>query len=350
MFPDSSVKEGAYKSIYKEGTTERATGQTGEYYILASGGYIKKATVRVLTDHAPDEPEITEITTENDARAERIVFAGAPGLPFTFEQGDGVTTLTLHNTKLPDARRIESTLFSGVRFSQEGDDLVVTLREADETSVFAMDILNREDATVLYAKRAPQRTKTVGKPLEDLVVVLDPGHGGNDPGALSVLGLDAPAEREVNLADATMLRQRLEQLGATVVMTRSSNEETVSLYERMAISEAALPDFYMSLHHNSVPETADASRGIGVEAYYYDEYAKTLCETVVSKIAAANYDRLQRPIEQSYYTVTRMRYAPSILVEIGFMPNPVEYGRLCDTTEIYKTANAIACALLEIVR
>lgn len=44
-----------------------------------------------------------------------------------------------------------------------------------------------------------------------------------------------------------------------------------------------------------------------------------------------------------------MSYAPSILLEIGFVSNPVEFGHLCDETEIYKTANAVACAILELV-
>jgi N-acetylmuramoyl-L-alanine amidase len=207
--------------------------------------------------------------------------------------------------------------------------------------------LYRENSTTIYAKPSPVISDSLVAPLEGIVVVVDPGHGGKDPGALSILGDAFPTERELNLANALMLKYRLEQLGANVVLTRDSNELGLALYERMAIAQEVLPDFFISLHHNSIAESSDVHDAKGVESYYYYDFGKVLGENVTRSISLENYERIYRHVSWSYYTVTRMRYTPSILTEIAFMPHPIEYMRACDTVEIYKTANAIACALLE---
>jgi N-acetylmuramoyl-L-alanine amidase len=186
--------------------------------------------------------------------------------------------------------------------------------------------------------------------LKDICVVLDPGHGGIDPGALSVLGEDYPTERELNFANALMLKKRLEQLGATVILTRDSNTQSLTLFERMQIAQDNLPDFFISIHHNSVSESADVHKASGVESYYYYDFGRHFGEAVTKRISLENFDRQLRSTKWSYYTVTRMRYSPSILTEIAFMPHPVEYVRACDTVEIFKTANAIVCAMLQSIQ
>lgn len=219
----------------------------------------------------------------------------------------------------------------------------------DTKKVWGIDILNQGGDAVLYAKRAPKLSGTPGKPMTGVVVVLDPGHGGTDIGAPSVLGASGPYERDVNLADAQMLKMRLEQLGATVVMTRTDNDTTLTLYDRMETAQNALPDFFMSMHHNSVAESQDANINSGVEAYYYEPFSQNFAEAAARGIADNVYARDYRFSDWSYYTVTRMRYTPSILCEIGFMPNPIEFKNVCDLTEIHKTADALALAMLNLI-
>jgi N-acetylmuramoyl-L-alanine amidase len=350
VFPDSSVSEGSYKSVYKAGTTEEIAGQMGEYYQLASGGYIKKASGEVLAADAPVLPGIARITSQSQGRTERFVLEGAAGLPYWIEDLENETRVTFYgDLSLPEQIDTGSRLFSSIDWTQNGDgSLTVLLRHADSTQVWAVDVLNTERDTVLYARRAPALSETVGRPLEDVSVVLDPGHGGADPGALSVLGMSGPAEKELNLANALALKMRLEQLGATVHLTREG-DDTLTLYERMELSQEILPDFYLSLHHNSVAESVDAYLHGGVESYYYDPLSALFGEALVRHIANANYARGYRFANWSYYTVTRMRYTQSVLCEIAFMPNPVEYRHACDSLEIYKTANAIAAAMHEVV-
>lgn len=352
VFPDSSLTEGDFRAVYKEGTVERIVSQTASAYELASGGFIRKSSVEVQEAAAPPAPlRLTAIQSEHTARAEQFLLRGAAGLGYLFEDGeDGTVTLTLFGDglALPEQIDTQSGLFSSMEWNQSGENaLTCRMTPIDARKIWGVDVFYRGGDTVLYLKPAPTLSGRAGRPLEGIRVVLDPGHGGNDPGAPSILGPGAPDEQSLNLANAIMLKRRLEQLGAEVIMTRQSGDETLTLLERMEISAGALPDFFIALHHNSVAESSDGARAQGVEAYYYEPFGRELGEAVIRHISQETDDRPLRGNEWSYYTVTRMRYAPSILAEIAFMPNPAEYRRACDTVEIYKTANAIAAALLE---
>ncbi|MFV0497792.1 MAG: N-acetylmuramoyl-L-alanine amidase [Candidatus Fimivivens sp.] len=353
VFPDESVAEGNYKSVYKAGVVEEITGQMGEYYKLASGGYIKKATVEIVNSTAAAPLILTAVTAQHDARAERFVLTGLGGVPYTFsDHENGRCTVTLHQANATvdlNSLPTESTLFSKIQWRNDGDSLTCILTPRDAKKVWGIDILSQGNDAILYAKHAPTISAIPGKPMTDVVVVLDPGHGGSDSGAPSVLGASGPYERDINLANAQMLKMRLERLGATVVMTRTDNDTTLSLYDRMEIAQNTLPDFFISLHHNSVAESQDANSNSGVEAYYYEPFSRNFAQAATQSIADNVYARDYRFFDWSYYTVTRMRYAPSILCEIGFMPNPVEFRNVCNLTEIHKTADALVLAMLNLI-
>ncbi|HWP52182.1 MAG TPA: N-acetylmuramoyl-L-alanine amidase [Clostridia bacterium] len=353
VFPDESVTEGNYKSVYKAGVIEEIADQIGEYYELASGGYIKKATVEVVDNSIAVPLVLTGVTEQHNDRAEQFILAGLGNVPYTFvDEEDGRCVITLHqvsSTVNLGSLPTESELFAKIQWSNDGNALTCVLTPRDAKKIWGIDILNQGNDAVLYAKHAPTLSETPGKPMTGVVIVLDPGHGGTDIGAPSVLGASGPYERDVNLANAKMLKMRLEQLGATVVLTREDNDTTLTLYDRMKTAQNTLPDFFMSMHHNSVAESQDANINSGVEAYYYEPFSRDFAEVAARNIADNVYSRDYRFSDWSYYTVTRMRYAPSILCEIGFMPNPVEFKNVCNLSEIYKTADALALAMLNMI-
>ena len=347
VYYDDAVEEGSFKAIYKKGVTDRVLGAMGEYYELSSG-WIKKSDVNVNPADAPEEMRAAAIRTAHDEKAERFVIEGAAGLPYTFEdREDGTIQLTLYGISLPEKIETESELFSSIEWSEGGDETVsCVFTPSSAHGIWAMDVFPSESGTVIYARRTPKLSDEVGKPLSGISVVIDPGHGGTDPGALSVTG---GYESELNFANATMLRYRLEQLGASVTLTRNSVDDTKSLYERVGVGQEVLPDFFLSLHHNSIVEYADGYKHSGVEAYYYEDFGKATAAAAVRHISQANYDRQYRSYDWGYYIVAKNRFAPSILCEIGFVPNPVENRYINDETEIYKTANALSAALLEVI-
>ena len=162
-------------------------------------------------------------------------------------------------------------------------------------------------------------------------VLIDPGHGGSDPGAIGVTGL---REKEVNLDIALMVRNELIRDGYEVIMTRTS-DEYLSLQERIEIANREMPDILVSIHANSY-KTPDVS---GTLVLYYDnrypvagypaseamkrltpesrKLAQSLLDNAVQAAGTINRGLL----ESSVYMV-RMGSMPSALIETAFLSNP----------------------------
>lgn len=196
-------------------------------------------------------------------------------------------------------------------------------------------------------------------------VVLDPGHGGNDPGTL---GVDGVYEKNVTLAIAKRLKRRLEQgLGAQVLLTRD-RDQTRSLAERTAFANASNADVFVSIHANAdaagelhgvetytlnntndraAIRLAKMENGPGMHAGHDDDLSFILSDMVQSgkeedSIALAN--RLQQHllyrlrthypdvrnlgVKKGPFYVLVGAYMPCVLVETSFLSHPVEGRRL----------------------
>ena len=144
----------------------------------------------------------------------------------------------------------------------------------------------------------PQEALSPAKPLPFELrpvrtVVLDPGHGGRDPGAIGVGGLE---EKDVTLELARELRRRLRKRGFRVVMTRD-DDRTLDLEERTAIAEGAGGDVFVSLHCNAAPRPSLH----GIETYSLNESDEQHSVQVAARengIAPAEVDVLQRTVAQ----------------------------------------------------
>lgn len=211
-------------------------------------------------------------------------------------------------------------------------------------------------------------------------VVLDPGHGGRDPGAIGVGGV---REKDVTLAMARALEQSLKARGFQVVLTRRS-DRAISLEERTAIAEAAAGDLFISLHANAARRRSVR----GVETYYLDENHERHSLTVAARengVARSEVNALQKTLARlrvhevspqsrrlaeliqeqiitgmpsSYrpvpdlgvkkgpFYVLFLSSMPAVLVEAGFLTNKTEAKRLRDQRYVNAMAEQIAEALV----
>ncbi|MGH9190734.1 MAG: N-acetylmuramoyl-L-alanine amidase family protein [Acidimicrobiales bacterium] len=173
-----------------------------------------------------------------------------------------------------------------------------------------------------------------GTPLGGATVVLDPGHGGGEPGAVSPAGL---VEAPVNLAVASHARAALEAAGVAVAMTRTGSYD-VDLPTRAAIAKAADARLFVSVHHNAEPDGPSARPGS--ETYYqqasadskrlagliYEDVVGALAGYRVGWVADRDAGAKYRPGSRGdYYAVLRLG-APtvSVLAELAFISNPAE--------------------------
>lgn len=185
------------------------------------------------------------------------------------------------------------------------------------------------------------------------VVVIDAGHGGDDPGKV---GIDGSLEKDINLQIAKKLRTYLEQSDVEVVMTR---EEDVGLYEaddtrkkmadmkkRCEIIEESGADLVVSIHQNSYHEENVS----GGQVFYYksSEKGKKLAEILQKRFDYVLGDQNRRLAKANgnYYLLLHVKN-PIVIVECGFLSNRKEAAMLQEEEYQDKLAWTIHMGILE---
>ncbi len=194
-----------------------------------------------------------------------------------------------------------------------------------------------------FVARSPcgNEVTVFGAPLSGATVVLDPGHGGDEPGAVGPAGT---REKDVNLAIAVEAKRQLEAQGATVVLTRTADYR-ITLASRAAIAQALKPTVFISIHHNAAPDGPRPTPG--AETYYqiasgdskrlsglvYEELVAALSaypiDWVADLDAGAKY-RLRDDGGDYYGILNRTAGVPAVLSEAAFISNPPEEALLAD--------------------
>ena len=159
--------------------------------------------------------------------------------------------------------------------------------------------------------------------LKDKVIVVDPGHGGSDTGAI---GPSNVAEKNVTLAIAWDLRKLLSDEGATVIMTRTSDRDVAinatsdidELQARVDIANQANADLFISVHTDAFTEFVS-----GTATYFYpgsnDFLARSVQNSMVGQLKLSD-----RGFQPNDYYVLKHTTMPSILTEATFISNPKE--------------------------
>lgn len=166
--------------------------------------------------------------------------------------------------------------------------------------------------TFLNPYQVTEANNAYGYSLEGAVIVIDAGHGGSDCGAIG--SSKQYTEAVLNLILARKIQRELENLGATVVMTRG-DDSRVSLESRANLTTQIKPDLFVSVHRNASTNTAAR----GYENFYFYPYSKALGDAV-GKRTAPNFT-VDRGVTFYPFYVCRVSCCPSILTENGFVTN-----------------------------
>ncbi|WP_051359459.1 N-acetylmuramoyl-L-alanine amidase [Paucisalibacillus globulus] len=173
--------------------------------------------------------------------------------------------------------------------------------------------------------------------LSGYTIVIDPGHGGKDPGAI---GHNDVLEKDLILITSLKIAEQLVETGATVILTRV-DDSFVSLNDRVLISNQADSDVFISIHFNAFPEDYVG----GINTYYYQS-GKGLAHNIQHALSQEVPLR-NRGVIQSNYRVLRDNNSPAILIELGFITNKTELTTIQSDSYQDKVARAIANGLIE---
>lgn len=260
-------------------------------------------------------------------------------------------TIRFYNTTGIELDRINSNLFSSMTIREEDGNTTLEFYKRDSVETVGYDISydGNGNTTVFFNPKASVGSESA--PLKNMTIVVDPGHGGLDGGAQGILYGIGPVEKDITMAHALVLQNRLESLGAQVILAVSPDQDNstkVEMTDRVELAKENEADFYISLHCNSIAANSNGLKPSGTEIYYYENNSKLLADSILEKITEYNNRDARKVIYGNFY-VTRNPICPSMLVEMGFISNPVEYDELCSPDSMYQTANAIADALIEYV-
>jgi N-acetylmuramoyl-L-alanine amidase len=194
---------------------------------------------------------------------------------------------------------------------------------------------------VLIRDTQPRVSTPTSRSLEGIVIVVDPGHGGDDDGAFHhqrVRRNTRIPEKEIVLDIGLQVAAMLRDRGATVVMTREGDSYP-ELEDRVNLAERSNASLFVSIHADSA-QRASAS---GATVHIY-ESPKTASRQVAASIDAAlrraGVD--SRGVRKSNYFVLREHSRPAVLVECGFLSNAGDAQLLNRPDHRTKIADAIA--------
>ncbi|MDN6293483.1 MAG: N-acetylmuramoyl-L-alanine amidase [Alkalibacterium gilvum] len=201
-----------------------------------------------------------------------------------------------------------------VVISEDNDWYEIKLN--DGSSGFVASWLTKEvSADTTNAKEVLEDTSTThyATTLAEATIVIDPGHGGYDPGAVASSGF---LEKDITLNTAQLLSDQLEKSGANVIMTRNT-DEFISLNDRVYYAHRANADAFISLHYDAVQVANTVS---GTTTYYYSESEKNLAEVINNQLTAS-VPLSNNGVRHGNYQVLRQNTRPSVLLELGYLNN-----------------------------
>lgn len=199
----------------------------------------------------------------------------------------------------------------------------------------------------------PAGSRSIHSEKEDsILVVIDAGHGGADPGKV---GTSGSLEKDINLTIALQLKSILEQQNIQVLLTRDSDRELAGtdkgwkladMKERIALINEAKPDLVVSIHQNSYT-TPDIR---GAQCFYYtdsqrsEELASFLQQQIIT---TTNQTKVREIKANSDYYLLKKSQPPTVIVECGFLSNPEEEQMLLQPDYQRKMAWAIHLGILQ---
>ena len=331
-----------------KGTRATVTAREGQWVRLDYGAWIKAAEVKIVEGAVPPRSLIRSIRARKVEGATEVVFPLQVPVPVSVQQGDRTFTLTLYNTtaQTDTIRLDDDPVISRLDWQQVAPGQLQYTFNLKPKQQWGYN-LRYEGTNLILSLRHPPRVSSLPnsksniqtpQPLAGIKILLDPGHGGpEDSGSTGPTGYP---EKAVALVVSKLVRERLQARGAMVYMTREEDKD-VGLQERVDMIEKLQPAIAISLHYNALPDDGDAINTKGVGAFWYNTQAHSLAmflhNYLVQKLGRPSYG-----VFWNNLALTRPHTTPSILLELGFMINPVEFEWVSNPQEQQKLADALA--------
>lgn len=181
--------------------------------------------------------------------------------------------------------------------------------------------------------------KSAGR-ISGKLIVIDPGHGGSDPGMIGTTY--GTMEKDLTLQTALYVRDYLTAKGARVQMTRTSAGQKPTLARRVQLATALNADAFVSIHYNSSPKNVS-----GTLTFFYSESDDLRLARAIETQLGQGTPLKNNGLSYGNYHILRENPLPAALVELGFLSNPYDEGIVRTSAYQKKAARAIAEGLAD---
>lgn len=299
-----------------------ATGPKGGEYVAPAGEY------------GAERPTLTAIRLEGDSL--RVETSGAvKANVFSLKSPERIV-LDLPNATIARdengkasggiAVAADHPYIQGIRYSLFATEPSTVRIVIDLKSAKPYSLKQEEYGTVLHFT-----------PIRPIRVILDAGHGGNDPGAISATGR---FEKDATLPIASMVFERLQSEKLIQPAMIRDDDTYISPVGRAAAANKQGADLFISIHAN----TASSSSVKGTETYYWREdsleFANVIHEALLQTFGSAD-----RKVKKERFVVVKDTTMPAVLLELGFLTNKEDEAKLYDEQMQQRIADAIVAAI-----
>jgi N-acetylmuramoyl-L-alanine amidase len=273
---------------------------------------------------------------------------------------------------------IENEYLKSIEVNKEDTNLIFKFKITENVKKYRIKKEKDKIEIVFFGEKIKDEKRKIKK------IVIDPGHGGEDPGAC---GKNGTKEKDVNLQVSKILKKLIEkELKLEVILTRE-RDTFLSLGERSKIANTEKADIFLSIHCNasknpfsSGPEVyflseaktdweraVEALENASLKFEMSEKEANSLLDAILSDLAQTEFlkesqklaeflqknlvsdENLDRGVKQAGFYVLLGAYMPSALIEIGFITNPEEEKKLRDENYIEKICKKILKGLKEFI-
>jgi len=348
VFPSHSTSGGSDWMLARD-QVDRVIGESSNGFVrLSSGVWVRDNAVSIRTESDFIADVLTAGVYEAGTDYDIITWQAEENVAIVPSFDGSVLTVRfgMHTAppplSLPDD--LSETMFQSVRSGTRNHVPYFEFTIRDDVR-FEGQFVSYEDGELRLYLKHRKSLSDGDNPLEGIRILLDPGHGGDQPGAVGPLGGSMP-ESYLVLIHSELLTERLRALGATVYLTRETDVD-ISLQDRVNMSRDLRPDLFISLHINSVAETTNSENIRGFTVWYRNPNTVPFAELTLDLM----YDIIphtnrHRQINQANFFVCRPSWVPSVLFEAGFIVNLEDFVWLLDPVEQERMADATVEVIL----
>lgn len=307
-------------------------------------------------DHTALESNISNLANffvkKYDAKSGEIIMSFTAPIVHSIVRANDKLNIYIFNVQSYNETILKKNI-SNTLFKRIGLSLLPQVGVKISLPIMKDDIIKVDESIDAKALKITYKTTYIEKPIKKDTteiytkgstrnkIVIDPGHGGTDYGAIR----EGINEKDINFDVAQIVASILRSKGYKVVLTRT-DDTFVSLEDRVSISENEKPEVFVSIHVNS----ATSNDPEGYETHWYHDNGKHLAEKIQRNFAKELPNANDRGLFKSKFYVINHTTAPAVLCEIGFISNDNERNELITNSRKQKTAKAISEGIIEFLR